>query len=235
MKIYTSIKAIVDRILYGGNVSAGYHMDWLAQVLLNCQRLSFLKPLNFFIGQGVTHLSAEYLLRQNRYCGKLCPSAKKRLARSTSIHRRSLRSLLTIWKNELVRFDEPECQEPSDESSQTKCQARQGDSINVQHNRLYEEMIYSIMAVALSSKGGEQKLMLKDSNQERSTLAKCSFCGKSQNQVIRLTAGPGKLFICNECVDLYREHLEKTAGEAIMTEKLMRICSSCGTRPPASH
>ncbi|MBV9231675.1 MAG: hypothetical protein JOZ18_20370 [Chloroflexi bacterium] len=64
---------------------------------------------------------------------------------------------------------------------------------------------------------------------------KCSFCGKSQDQVNRLTAGPGDVYICNECVDLYREHIEKMAGEPITTEKLMRVCSSCGNRPPASH
>ncbi len=30
---------------------------------------------------------------------------------------------------------------------------------------------------------------------------RCSFCGKSQDKVVRLVAGPG-VFICNECVDL---------------------------------
>ena len=30
----------------------------------------------------------------------------------------------------------------------------------------------------------------------------CSFCGKPQNQVKRLIAGPGKIFICDECVNL---------------------------------
>ncbi len=30
---------------------------------------------------------------------------------------------------------------------------------------------------------------------------RCSFCGKSQDKVVRLVAGPG-VYICNECVDL---------------------------------
>ena len=30
---------------------------------------------------------------------------------------------------------------------------------------------------------------------------RCSFCGKSQHNVVRLVAGPG-VYICNECVDL---------------------------------
>ncbi|MDR1778393.1 MAG: ATP-dependent Clp protease ATP-binding subunit ClpX [Clostridiales Family XIII bacterium] len=33
---------------------------------------------------------------------------------------------------------------------------------------------------------------------------KCSFCGKSQDQVVRLIAGPN-VYICNECVDLCQE------------------------------
>jgi ClpX C4-type zinc finger protein len=32
-------------------------------------------------------------------------------------------------------------------------------------------------------------------------LLHCSFCGKSQNQVAKLIAGP-TVFICNECVDV---------------------------------
>jgi hypothetical protein len=31
---------------------------------------------------------------------------------------------------------------------------------------------------------------------------RCSFCGKSQEQVQRLIAGPGGIYICNECVAL---------------------------------
>ncbi len=34
---------------------------------------------------------------------------------------------------------------------------------------------------------------------------RCSFCGKGQAQVVRLIAGPGAVYICNECVDLCRE------------------------------
>ena len=30
---------------------------------------------------------------------------------------------------------------------------------------------------------------------------KCSFCGKSQDQVRKLIAGPG-VYICDECIDL---------------------------------
>ncbi len=36
---------------------------------------------------------------------------------------------------------------------------------------------------------------------ERNTV-KCSFCGKTQDQVKRLIAGPNDIYICNECISL---------------------------------
>jgi ATP-dependent Clp protease ATP-binding subunit ClpX len=33
----------------------------------------------------------------------------------------------------------------------------------------------------------------------------CSFCGKNQDQVKRLIAGPGAVYICDECVELCQE------------------------------
>lgn len=45
----------------------------------------------------------------------------------------------------------------------------------------------------------------------------CSFCGKSQNEVRKLIAGPS-VFICDECVDLcndiIREEVQESASEA---------------------
>jgi hypothetical protein len=38
---------------------------------------------------------------------------------------------------------------------------------------------------------------------------RCSFCGKGQEQVHRLIAGPGGVYICNECIDLCREIIEE--------------------------
>jgi len=37
----------------------------------------------------------------------------------------------------------------------------------------------------------------------------CSFCGKSQDQVRRLIAGPGAVYICDECVELCREIIDE--------------------------
>jgi ATP-dependent Clp protease ATP-binding subunit ClpX len=40
----------------------------------------------------------------------------------------------------------------------------------------------------------------------------CSFCGKNQDQVKRLIAGPGAVYICDECVELCREIIDEEAA-----------------------
>ncbi len=42
----------------------------------------------------------------------------------------------------------------------------------------------------------------------------CSFCAKSQDQVKKLVAGPGAVYICDECVELCREIIEEEGGPA---------------------
>jgi len=42
----------------------------------------------------------------------------------------------------------------------------------------------------------------------------CSFCAKSQDQVKKLIAGPGAVYICDECVELCREIIEEESGPA---------------------
>ena len=42
-----------------------------------------------------------------------------------------------------------------------------------------------------------------------STTYTCSFCGKNQDQVRRLIAGPGAVYICDECVELCREIIQE--------------------------
>src|SRR5260370_38560039 len=37
----------------------------------------------------------------------------------------------------------------------------------------------------------------------------CSFCGKGQEHVRRLIAGPGAVYICDECVELCREIIDE--------------------------
>jgi ATP-dependent Clp protease ATP-binding subunit ClpX len=45
----------------------------------------------------------------------------------------------------------------------------------------------------------------------------CSFCGKNQDQVRRLIAGPGAVYICDECVDLCREIIDEENGSGAAT------------------
>ena len=50
-------------------------------------------------------------------------------------------------------------------------------------------------------------------------LLTCSFCGKSQNDVRKLIAGPG-VYVCNECIDICNEIInddEQTASTAVRT------------------
>lgn len=47
---------------------------------------------------------------------------------------------------------------------------------------------------------------------KKNDFLKCSFCGKSQNQVKKLIAGPG-VYVCNECVDLCNEIIDEELKE----------------------
>ncbi|MDI6602079.1 MAG: ATP-dependent Clp protease ATP-binding subunit ClpX [Thermoanaerobacteraceae bacterium] len=51
--------------------------------------------------------------------------------------------------------------------------------------------------------------MAKYENQKQ---LKCSFCGKTQDQVKRLVAGPG-VYICDECIELCQEIIEEEFEE----------------------
>jgi len=41
---------------------------------------------------------------------------------------------------------------------------------------------------------------------------KCSFCGKTQNQVHKLVAGPG-VYICDQCIELCSEIIEEDVND----------------------
>jgi ATP-dependent Clp protease ATP-binding subunit ClpX len=49
-------------------------------------------------------------------------------------------------------------------------------------------------------------------------IPRCSFCGKSQNQVQKLIAGPGA-FICNECIELCNEIMSEDSPEVLTEEQ----------------
>ncbi|MGR6687660.1 ATP-dependent Clp protease ATP-binding subunit ClpX [Furfurilactobacillus rossiae] len=47
----------------------------------------------------------------------------------------------------------------------------------------------------------------------------CSFCGKSQDQVKKIVAGPG-VYICNECIDLCKEIIDEEFAEDAASQVL---------------
>jgi ATP-dependent Clp protease ATP-binding subunit ClpX len=51
---------------------------------------------------------------------------------------------------------------------------------------------------------------------------KCSFCGKTQDQVNRIVAGPG-VYICNECIELCSEIIEEEFEDARVEQQLDEI------------
>jgi ATP-dependent Clp protease ATP-binding subunit ClpX len=53
-------------------------------------------------------------------------------------------------------------------------------------------------------------------NKDNNQALKCSFCGKSQKQVIKLIAGPG-VYICDECIELCVEIIEEEKVEQLET------------------
>ena len=61
----------------------------------------------------------------------------------------------------------------------------------------------------------------------------CSFCGKGLEHVRRLIAGPGAVYICDECVELCREIIdEEAAGPAKTKVTGQRTPPPKRTRPP---
>ena len=54
-------------------------------------------------------------------------------------------------------------------------------------------------------------------------VSNCSFCGKSQKDVLKLISGP-QVYICNECIELCNEILiEEEKKEAISSKKKLKV------------
>lgn len=64
------------------------------------------------------------------------------------------------------------------------------------------------MAAAIMSQANEAK----DPAAKANNRLKCSFCGKSQDQVKKLISGPG-VYVCDECVGLCNEILDEELFE----------------------
>ena len=54
---------------------------------------------------------------------------------------------------------------------------------------------------------------------KRGDVLKCSFCGKSQQQVVKLVAGPG-VYICDQCIDLCNDIIVDELREGHFDDEL---------------
>ncbi len=50
---------------------------------------------------------------------------------------------------------------------------------------------------------------------------KCSFCGKNQRHVKKLIAGPGGVYICDECIDLCNDIVEDELAEEAAAQPIL--------------
>ena len=61
----------------------------------------------------------------------------------------------------------------------------------------------------------------------------CSFCGKNQDETQRLIAGPGGVYICDECIAKISEYPE---AEGVVAEAREQVrCSFCGKKAAHVH
>ena len=70
------------------------------------------------------------------------------------------------------------------------------------------------------------------SNRSKRTQYHCSFCGKSRDQVRRLIAGPGSVYICDECIELCREIIEEESGGAGATQPAAKTANTDAVPSP---
>jgi len=54
-------------------------------------------------------------------------------------------------------------------------------------------------------------------NTDENNDVRCSFCGKSQDEVKKLVAGPG-VYICNECIDLCKEIIDEEIQDEMVSD-----------------
>ena len=58
----------------------------------------------------------------------------------------------------------------------------------------------------------------KGNGSDGDNLLFCSFCGKNQNEVRKLIAGPS-VYICDECVDLCNDIIKEELNESTQSEE----------------
>jgi ATP-dependent protease Clp ATPase subunit len=65
---------------------------------------------------------------------------------------------------------------------------------------------------------------------DKKTIYYCSFCGKSQSEVLKLIAGP-TVFICNECTDLCYTICHEDSGDDVDHKMALHgLCNILGNK-----
>lgn len=62
----------------------------------------------------------------------------------------------------------------------------------------------------------------------------CSFCGKSEDEVLKLIEGPNGIAICDECIEECNDILEREYEEADTPEKRRLQTAHAGRNQSAS-
>ncbi len=57
-------------------------------------------------------------------------------------------------------------------------------------------------------------------------IVKCSFCNKSQDEVIKLISGPS-VYICNECIELCQDILNENDPDKVVPSLRISIFEKC--------
>ena len=60
---------------------------------------------------------------------------------------------------------------------------------------------------------------------------RCSFCNKTQDQVRKLIAGPGGIYICDECVEICSDIIEEEYDDERVSEDVPEGEGAVGKAP----
>ncbi len=64
---------------------------------------------------------------------------------------------------------------------------------------------------------------MKNNDETTNKKIRCSFCGKTQDQVRKLIAGPGGIYICDECVDICADIIDEEEEAEIEADESLNI------------
>ena len=64
---------------------------------------------------------------------------------------------------------------------------------------------------------------MKNNDETTNKKIRCSFCGKTQDQVRKLIAGPGGIYICDECVDICADIIDEEEEAEIEADESLDI------------